>query len=222
MRESGRPLIEGYDFSLIRLETEEEFLHKKIQDFDCGKQDLTDFFREDALPHHKELFATTYFLQPARATEENIIHPVALVSFLNDSLRVEDIDTSKSTQPFIKKLKKKIPFKKRGYKSFPAVKIGRLGVLNKHKGENFGTILLNLTKEFFVTNNKTGCRLLTVDAYNDPEERSDKYPLGKTINFYLKNGFEFLTQDDMQEKTRIMWFDLKTFNKTINITTPEL
>lgn len=215
---SGRPLIEGDDFSLIRLETDEEFLHEKIQLFDCGKKDLTDFFRNDALPHHKELLATTYFLQPKTwATDRNIFYPLALVSFLNDSLRVEKTETATSCSTYLKKIKKLVPYPKRGYKSFPAVKIGRLGVLTSYRGKDFGTALINLTKEFFVTNNKTGCRFLTVDAYNDPEEKSEKYPIGRTVHFYQKNGFEFLSSEDENEKTRIMWFDLKTFKKN---TTP--
>lgn len=207
MRESGRPLIEGYEFSLIRLETEQEFQHEKIQQFDCGHQDLTDFFRNDAFPHHRELLATTYFLQPKRATEKDVMHPVALVSFLNDSLRVEKSEFPASKSIFLKQIRKLLPFPKRGYKSFPAVKIGRLGVADRYRGKEFGSTLLNLAKEFFVTNNKTGCRFLTVDAYNEPG--------GRTVNFYKKNGFEFLSDEDHGEKTRIMWFDLKTFKRDL-------
>lgn len=214
MQGPDRPLIEGNGFSLVRLESEEEFLHEKIQEFDCEKVDLTDFFRNDALPHHKELLATTYFLQPTMmATDRRINYPLALVSFLNDSLRVENIESILSRKAFLKKIKDLLPYPKRGYKSFPAVKIGRLGVHSPFKGNDFGTALLNLTKEFFVTNNKTGCRFLTVDAYNDPEEKSEKYPIGRTVHFYQKNGFEFLSPDDANEKTRIMWFDLKTYLK---------
>lgn len=58
--------------------------------------------------------------------------------------------------------------------------------------------------------NKTGCRFLVVDAYNN----------FKTLNFYERNGFKFLYKDDEEEKsfyhindsviaTRLMYFDLK-------------
>lgn len=42
-----------------------------------------------------------------------------------------------------------------------------------------------------------------VDAYNNE----------KTIRFYSKNGFEFLTGKDVNQKTRLMFFDLAAFNQ---------
>ena len=63
---------------------------------------------------------------------------------------------------------------------------------------------MDFIKAFFTIKNKTGCRFITVDAYN--------YPL--TVNFYKKNGFEFLTSQDAKEDTRSMYFDLMTFAKT--------
>ena len=53
----------------------------------------------------------------------------------------------------------------------------------------------------FVCNNKTGCRFITVDAYNNPD----------TIDFYQRNEFDFLTPSDEQEDTRQMYYDLKPF-----------
>ncbi len=53
-------------------------------------------------------------------------------------------------------------------------------------------------KNWFTTNSKTGCRFLTVDAYNNPD----------TLNFYKKNDFEFFTSDDENDSTRAMYFDL--------------
>ena len=48
----------------------------------------------------------------------------------------------------------------------------------------------------FVTENKTGCRFLTVDAYLD------------AIPFYEKNGFRFMNIDDNDPHTRLMYYDL--------------
>lgn len=65
------------------------------------------------------------------------------------------------------------------------------------KGQSIGTYLLNFIKSFFVVNNKTGCRFLTVDAY------------APAIPFYEKNGFVPLNDDDIDAPTRLLYFDLK-------------
>lgn len=51
-------------------------------------------------------------------------------------------------------------------------------------------------KSYFVDNNRTGCRFMTVDAYKSAEA------------FYLKNGFLYLVEDDVDHNTRLMFFDL--------------
>ena len=103
---------------------------------------------------------------------------------------------------FWRHLKKNVPHSKRHYPSFPAVKIGRLGVKRQYQDQQFGTALLNMTKEFFLTKNRTGCRFITVDTYN--EER--------VTGFYRKNGFQFLSDQDKEKETRIMFYDLKRHN----------
>ena len=69
------------------------------------------------------------------------------------------------------------------------------------KGKNIGTILLDFIKHIFVNDNKTGCRFLTVDAYAD------------ALPFYLKNGFVPLNDDDIGDKTRLLYFDLKDMDE---------
>ena len=59
----------------------------------------------------------------------------------------------------------------------------------------------DLTLLFSLTENRTGCLFITVDAYNNPE----------TTAFYEKNGFTFLWSKDRRHKTRIMWFNLATY-----------
>lgn len=65
------------------------------------------------------------------------------------------------------------------------------------KGKNIGSFLLYFIKNFFIVNNKTGCRFITVDAYLD------------AIPFYIKNGFVPLNEDDTDDRTRLLYFDLK-------------
>lgn len=81
-------------------------------------------------------------------------------------------------------------------RSYPAVKLCRFGVDESLKGQSIGTILLRFIKSYFVIDNKTGCRFITVDAY------------ANAIPFYLRNGFVPLNDDDKDEPTRLLYFDL--------------
>lgn len=65
-------------------------------------------------------------------------------------------------------------------------------------GERYalGLLLIDFIKSYFVEDNKTGCRFLTVDAYAD------------AVPFYLKNDFIPLNDDDKEESTRLLFFDL--------------
>ena len=87
------------------------------------------------------------------------------------------------------------------YAELPAVKIGRLGVSGEYQRKGVGTILINLGKQIFTTRNRTGCRFITVDAYNDPA----------VMGFYENNDFDFYLDSDSGEDTRIMFFDLRTY-----------
>ena len=64
------------------------------------------------------------------------------------------------------------------------------------QGKQIGTFLIDFVGTLFVTDNKSGCRFLTVDAYS------------QAIPFYLKNDFVFLSSEDENQRTRLMYFDL--------------
>ena len=49
-----------------------------------------------------------------------------------------------------------------------------------------------------VCKNKTGCRFITIDAYN----------YLNVTNFYSKNNFKFFTKSDEKDQTRAMYYDL--------------
>jgi GNAT superfamily N-acetyltransferase len=151
--------------------------------FDCGNDDLNDFLLKDAIPHSKELLAVTYIVE-----ENNKI--AAFFSLLNDNISADDTDHKR-------KFKKVFPEGK-SYKFYPAVKIGRLGVNSSYQKNGLGTMILDFIKLWFVDKNKTGCRFITVDAYNND----------KSLNFYLTNGFNYFTDDDKSEETRSMYYDL--------------
>ncbi|MEN8263954.1 MAG: GNAT family N-acetyltransferase [Nitrospirota bacterium] len=155
--------------------------------FNCENSDLNEFFNEDSIKHSQQLLAVTYAL-------ENEHETLAYFSVLNDSIRAGDTSNSRLKKHILKYL----PFSKRGYKSHPAVKIGRFAVSEGYKRQQIGTELMDYIKGYFIDNNKTGCRFITVDANN----------INYVISFYQKNGFEFLTLNDALEKNRIMYFDL--------------
>ncbi|MCX6227097.1 MAG: GNAT family N-acetyltransferase [Bacteroidia bacterium] len=172
-------MIEQFAFSRLKPTT-------AIKPFDCDNQDLNDFLLQDAVNHMKELLAITYLWEDESET-------VAYFSVLNDSIRHGDTTISK-----LRKILKIMPFKKRGYPSHPAVKVGRLAVNKKHQSQGIGSELMDYIKGYFLDNNKTGCRFITVDADNNP----------RTTNFYKTNGFDYLTSTDEKKKNRLMYFDL--------------
>jgi predicted GNAT family N-acyltransferase len=156
--------------------------------FDCGDNDLNEFLLEDALPHQKALLAVTYLVKHG----DDI---AAYFSVLNDKIAVEQFP-SKSQ---FRKLQKLIPHRKRGYKSYPAVKLGRLAVSAVLKKQGLGTQLMDFIKVLFIDGNKTGCRFITADAYQD------------AVSFYEQNGFVPLSEKPEDHQTQLMYFDLKPF-----------
>ena len=203
MLTTERNSVSSDKFTLARLDTKEQFAC--TASFDCGKQDLNEFFRDDALPHKQQLLAETYYCQPTTLAKDGLFFPVAFISFSNDSIHIEKDERKDIKRILWKYLSKNIPYPKRNYKAFPAVKIGRLGIMSAYARQGIGTYLLTMTKDLFITDNRTGCRFITVDAYNKP----------KVIRFYQKNGFDFLWDMDSNEETRIMYFDLARHNITI-------
>jgi GNAT superfamily N-acetyltransferase len=167
-------------YKFIRL----DFNHK-LKPFDCGDNeagiDLTDFFINQSKDYLKQLLAVTYILETKNET-------IAYYSVMND--RIERT----------KKINKSIPNKKR-YAAYPAVKIGRFGVDKDHQRENIGTQLFDYIKYSFTNNIKTGCRFITIDAYNEPN----------VLKFYEKNGFFYTDPEDELEETRSMYFDLMDY-----------
>ena len=86
-------------------------------------------------------------------------------------------------------------------KSYPAVKIGRLGIDESAKGLSIGTFILDFIKSYFGVDNKTGCRFVTVDAYIN------------AVPFYVKNGFLPLNQDTETDHTKLLFFDLEEIDE---------
>ncbi len=174
--------------------------------FTCGEgkqnEDLDEFFYKDALDHLKQLLAVTYYYESEDKT-------VAYFSVINDIIRNKDEKNKKIISNILNRL---IPNKKRRI-SYPAAKVVRFGVHIDKQAQGLGSEILAFIKGFFAYNNKTGCRFITVDAYN--KER--------VIKFYSNNGFKLLTKQDENEDTRLMYFDLILLNPIQSpTTTPSL
>jgi GNAT superfamily N-acetyltransferase len=150
--------------------------------FNCGDADLNEYFHKDVKWHKDELLTQTYSLHESAAPDLIL----ALLDFCNDSIKAKHSHF---------RLNPKIH-----YPFLPAVKLTRLGVAKDLQGQDFGTHALNMVKKFFTTDNRTGCRFLTVDAYNTP----------RVIKFYVQNGFILFTDKDKNKGTRALFFDLKT------------
>ncbi len=160
-----------------------------IKSFDCGDADLNDFIVNDADIYRKSMLAVTYVFE--HIDDRNII---AYFSLANDRVSLSDF---KNKNEFNRFRKKRFVNEKR-IKSYPAVKICRLGVSDTMKGYGVGTVLLAFIKRFFFHDNKTGCRFITVDAYSN------------AVSFYERNKFQHLRNDDEPHNmtTHLLYYDL--------------
>lgn len=176
------------------------------QPFDCDNSDLNDFFRNDALNYHSELLGKTYCF----TLDENPQIIVCAFTISNDSIKTFLLPNARK-----KKVIKDIP-REKAMKSYPAVLIGRLGVNKNYRSvkgdkERTGKQLMDFIKSWFIDGaNKTGCRFIVVDSYNE---------MGP-LKYYTENNFVPLFSTDDQEKeytgipleanlpTRLMYFDL--------------
>lgn len=157
----------------------------KIKPFDCEDADLNDFLFNDAEKYLEQLLSVTYLLESDTDT-------IAFFSLLNDKIVEEDFDSKSQYKKF---QKKHLP-RGKSYKSYPAVKIARLGVNVSEQGNGTGKGIIDFLKQWFVTKNRTGCRFITVDAYK------------KSVGFYEKIGFSFFTSRDANLDTRAMYLEL--------------
>jgi len=178
---SRNTLVEG-DWVLKKISSTSNAI---CQPFDCGDDDLNEYFHKDAILHRRELLTQTYYLHLSKYP----FVALALLDFCNDVVQLKKYESVINID---------LDPRKR-YKNLPAVKLTRFGVLKDYQGMNIGSHTLNMVKKFFMTDNRTGCRFITVDAYNKPE----------VIHFYQKNNFELLTDLDKTKHSRSMYFDLK-------------
>ena len=185
------------------------------ENFSCGnsegEQDLNDFFENDALSYQKRLLGRTYLFTLKNAANKSCTKGdkeiVTFFTVSNDSIRI----TNKFAEEYKQQFLEETDLRDKSIKRFPGVLLGRLGTNEKYAGYGFGSAVMTFIKNTFVTNNRTGCRFIIVDALNNE----------RTLNFYKRNDFKFLIDDERLEakyvgigvgrlplNTRLMYFDL--------------
>jgi GNAT superfamily N-acetyltransferase len=178
------------DFVLSRLDPDDN-----VAEFDCGDADLNGFLSNDAAKYQKERLAVTHILiLPAN----DLSQIAGYFCLLTDKLVFDPTDEEqrKAWKNFNKK--NKIHFNKHR-KTYPAVKIGRLAVASAFAGKGLGRQMIARIVTMIIGMDNIGCRFITVDAYKD------------ALDFYLKNDFNYLSDEDENEQTRLMYFDIKRF-----------
>lgn len=180
--------LDDYEFIPLKEDTD-------IKPFDCGDNDLNGFLFDDAKNYLKDLLATTYLLVDPKNDKT-----VAYFSLLNDKIILNPNEKN-----LWNKLNRNISNAKRR-RDYPAVKVGRLAVSMEYRGQGIGTFIINFIKHAFTHGNRTGCRFITVDAYTE------------AVGFYSSKEchFEFFSELDAKEETRLMYFDLKPFRDSAN------
>ena len=181
-------------------------LLENSNEFDCGNQDLNEFFSKDLIPYSFELLGKSYCFTLDK--DPKVI--TCAFTIANDSIKTLYLPNSRKRKVILE-----IPREKH-MRSYPAVLIGRLGVhkdfrIIEGEKQRTGDQLMDFIKSWFIDgNNKTGCRFIVVDAYNDE----------RVIRYYTANGFIMLFSSESQEKeyynlddsatlaTRLMFFDL--------------
>lgn len=166
--------------------------------FDCNDADINGFLKDDALNYQKDNMANTYlFLNDKQEI-------VAFFSISNDCLNdLGEVEVeNRIWNKFHKKAK--IPNIKR-IRSYPSIKIGRLGVCINQHSTGLAYELMDFIKGFSILELKPACRLLLLDAYNKDRQ----------IKYYQKNGFDFLKDDDANLDKRVMFYSLNKILPTI-------
>ena len=163
----------------------------KFSKFDCGDTAMNVYFRRKSKKFRRQLLVKSYHFCPREYTGNE---PIMLVDLCNDVIRRDVI-------PQVSK--GKIEKQKLFLETFPAVKIARLARNKIFAGNQMSVHLFNALKLFFLQNNRTGCRFLTLDAY------PQRVPLYELCGFQ-----KTLADEDISDESEnvSMFFDLITLN----------
>ena len=108
----------GFLYEKCTLKIYDEVILEYCKSFDCGNDDLNEFFAKDVLNYTSELLGKSYCF----TLDDDESQIVAAFTISNDSIKTYTLPNARK-----KKINLDIPRQKQ-MKSYPAVLIGRLGV----------------------------------------------------------------------------------------------
>jgi len=180
-----------------------EELLARLGNFSCGNEtDISDFFKQKAVPGAAEMLNKSYCLFDPEQNEM-----VAAFCVLNTTLSMEHLPN------YAKRvINKDLKYEKQR-KQYPATLIGQFVVFDKFRSLHLGEEFMQFVLLWILTyGQQMGNRFALVDAINKP----------KVLQFYSNNNFRFLFRTDAEElqamgkeldselATRMMYIDLKS------------
>ena len=192
----------------LRRDCEQLFLREEqfMSNFNCGDEDLNDFFNREAILYQRQMLAETVFFR-----HKSNGSTVCAFSYSASSIKTVDLPGSRR-----KKAKEFVP-KEKSLKAYPGILIGRLGVATEFNGKGIGSQLMKIIKDYCLFQFPHHVRYLLVDAYNTPA----------VVGFYQKNYFLPVFSTEEQEKetygqapsdtlqTRYMFYDMINWRNMI-------
>ena len=157
-----------------------------VQAFDCGRKSVNDFFRDEAQDYQDELFGKTYYF----CLPDSPSDIVAGFTVANATIFTKQLPNARQ---------KKIGFEvhhEKGLINYPSILLAQLGVDIKYKGFHLGPQIIEFVMQWFTSpDNKSGCRHLIVDAYDEPH----------LLDFYQRNGLNLFFSSVEQEMEYRNW-----------------
>lgn len=163
--------------------------------FDCNDEGINVFIHSEAVDYQSHNLGKSYGFK----TDKGEV--IAYFTIFNDCIR--DLgDTKKKMEKFGKSVG--LPHPKRlVVKSYPAIKIGRLGIckslqgVKREDGSRFSDDFMKFIKAWTIKNHKPAVKFLILDSYNNDRNKA----------FYLRNGFEYLPVETTPEDLTVpMYF----------------
>jgi len=157
-----------------------------LRAFDCGRTTVNKFFLEEAQDYQDELFGKTYYF----CLPDSPSDIVAGFTVANASIFTKRLPNARQ-----KKIGREVHHEK-GLINYPAILLAQLGVDLKYRGQHIGPQIIDFVMAWFTSpSNKSGCRHLIVDAYDEPH----------LLEFYQRNGLNLFFSSLEQELQYRNW-----------------
>jgi len=108
--------------------------------FNCGDDDMDEFFRQDALDYTQFLMGKSYCFR----LKDDVQTIVACFTVSNDSIRIYDLPSSRRNAMW------KITRREKMLTRYPGVLIGRLAVATQFSGKGIGSEVLRFIRMWFL------------------------------------------------------------------------